>query len=401
MKKNESTKRLLSARTLWLAAAAGCTVALIACSGGGGGMASVGSGGTGSAISGTIRGFGSIILNGVRYDDSAATITLDDKSGTANDLRLGMTVEVEASKNAGGLTGTATSIVGRSYVQGPVSAIDVASNQFTVLGLQVSVTPATVYDGNGVAGLAGLALNDAVEIYGIANGAAGLKSTRIEKIESTDSDASEVRLTGTVQASAPGTFKINTVTVKYQQANLDNLPAGISDGMMVRVKGTLSGADIVAANVRPARLTPAYLESQEVELEGYVSNFESVSRFTVNGMSVTVADSAEIEGMPALGSHVEVEGKIVNGILVAREVEVQDDDNQEEENELHGSITALNRDTKTFKMRYGINVKWDDATVFDGSLTNGAGSLTDGLKLDVKGKMQGNTLLATKIELDD
>jgi phosphate-selective porin len=104
--------------------------------------------------------------------------------------------------------------------------------------------------------------------------------------------------------------------------------------------------------------------------------------------------------MPALGSHVEVEGKIVNGILVAQEVEVQDDDNQEE-NELHGSITALNRDTKSFKMRYGINVKWDDATVFDGSLTNGAGSLTDGLKLDVKGKMQGNTLLATKIELDD
>src|SRR5690606_36947233 len=80
------------------------SLALAACGGGGdgGGFAStgVGSGGTGMfassvSVSGPIRGFGSIIVNGIRFDDSNASISLGDDNGglRSADLRLGMMVE--------------------------------------------------------------------------------------------------------------------------------------------------------------------------------------------------------------------------------------------------------------------------------------------------------------------
>ena len=80
-------------RTIAPALALGLSMA--ACGGDDGG---VGSGGTGSFASGTITGFGSIIVNGVRYDDSEARVVdAAGKVGSSRDLQLGMVVEVDAS----------------------------------------------------------------------------------------------------------------------------------------------------------------------------------------------------------------------------------------------------------------------------------------------------------------
>ena len=59
---------------------------------GGGGEGGVGTGGTGTYALGTITGFGSIIVNGVRFDDSAASVLDDDDATRSRDeLKLGMT----------------------------------------------------------------------------------------------------------------------------------------------------------------------------------------------------------------------------------------------------------------------------------------------------------------------
>ena len=60
-----------------------------------------GSAGTGATTStlteGPITGFGSIIVNGVRFDDSAAAVSDDDDAASGRDrLKLGMQVEVES-----------------------------------------------------------------------------------------------------------------------------------------------------------------------------------------------------------------------------------------------------------------------------------------------------------------
>ena len=71
---------------------------VIAGCGGGSDSASnlpVGGGGTGSLSVGPISGIGSIILNGVRYDDSLARVLNDDgELRNRNELKLGMIVRV-------------------------------------------------------------------------------------------------------------------------------------------------------------------------------------------------------------------------------------------------------------------------------------------------------------------
>ena len=89
--KNSSQK--FSRRSVLL----GITASLAELSGCGGGGASsiagLSSGGTGSFTSGVIMGLGSIIVNGIRYNnDSAQLISRDDGATLNSSLSLGMVV---------------------------------------------------------------------------------------------------------------------------------------------------------------------------------------------------------------------------------------------------------------------------------------------------------------------
>jgi hypothetical protein len=127
--------------------AAGLATTLVACGGGGGGSsAGLGTGGTGSFAVGTISGFGSIIVNGVRYDDSSASIVDDDDSSSSlSALSIGQVVEIRGSVNSDGVTGTASSIAYYSALKGPVTAVNVGAGTVTVFGQVVNVTPTTLF----------------------------------------------------------------------------------------------------------------------------------------------------------------------------------------------------------------------------------------------------------------
>jgi hypothetical protein len=53
-------------------------------------------------------------------------------------------------------------------------------------------------------------------------------------------------------------------------------------------------------------------------------------------------------------------------------------------------------------MRKGaVTVAWDGNTRFDKAFPGAGAGLATGLKVNVKGKMKGNVLVATKVEMDD
>ena len=121
-------------------------LALAACGGG------VETGGTGAYVQGPVAGFGSVIVSGVRFDDSSARI--EDADGSSLDrsqLRLGMLVEVESGPigddGSGGRAATASRVRLGSELLGPVTASDPAGVHLAVLGQAVRLTPATVVDG--------------------------------------------------------------------------------------------------------------------------------------------------------------------------------------------------------------------------------------------------------------
>ncbi len=64
----------------------------------GGGVDSGGTGGASTYASGPINGFGSIVVNGVHFDDSTGSISDDDGNArNRSDLQLGMVVETRGA----------------------------------------------------------------------------------------------------------------------------------------------------------------------------------------------------------------------------------------------------------------------------------------------------------------
>lgn len=301
---------------------------LAACGGGGGNVAGIG--GTGITASGTITGFGSIFVNGVEYETGSANITADDNIVGENALQLGMVVTVTGTLDAGGTTGTATSVSFDDEVQGPVATppVDPTGDgqqlQFTVLGITVLADmTATVFD-DGVT-FASLMQGDFIEVSGFVDQAGVLHATRIEGKGMFTAGVSEVELKGVAANVVGNTFDIGSFDVNTVAADLSGVPGGVVImGMQVEVKGTLTGTTIAASEVKQNDDLPG-ANLNKASIEGIVSDFTNNSSFKVAGQPVDA--SAATFDPPTLllanGMEVEVEGPIVNGTLEAIRVEAR------------------------------------------------------------------------------
>ena len=106
------------------ALSAAIALTLVACGGSGSSGGVAGIGGSGFISSGSVTGFGSVFVNGVKFETGSATFDIDDSgSGSQDDLAIGMVVKVNGSINDDGVTGTATSISFDDELQGPVSSL--------------------------------------------------------------------------------------------------------------------------------------------------------------------------------------------------------------------------------------------------------------------------------------
>lgn len=276
-----------------------------------------------AASRGVITGFGSVFVNGVEYDSAAATVSMNGVAGAETDLQVGMVVTVSGSIASSGLTGTAATIEYADSLEGPVSAVFIASSgTFQVMGQTVKVDASTNF--KNAAGAAQLALNDMVEVSGFSDVNGVILATRVEKKSMAFAAGSTVvEVKGPVSGLAGGVFSINALSVN---ATGLTLPAGLANGNLVEAKGTLAAAagPMTAAKVE---VIPAFTAADgvHVELEGVVTDYVSLSSFKVNGVPVdgTALGSVTI----ANNMKVEVEGTMQNGILVAAKCEVEQESN--------------------------------------------------------------------------
>nr|WP_315229383.1 DUF5666 domain-containing protein [uncultured Limnohabitans sp.] len=192
----------------------GTAVQLTSCGGGGSDVAGLSSGGTGSFTSGTISGLGSIIVNGIRYNDDAATLlSRDDGSSFGDTLKVGMVVSIQGSPVTAATTtnGTATATAYRiscgSEWQGPVA--NVSASSFDMLGLTVDVLASTVFEGAATQ-LTDLTTAHFVEVHGYVDQTTGhLQATRVE-VSATQ--PTQYKLSGMVNSFSAlnHTFKLGT-----------------------------------------------------------------------------------------------------------------------------------------------------------------------------------------------
>ena len=378
----------------WVRFTAGVSVALALASCGGTDVAGVGSGGTGIRLAsvsyGSISGFGSVIVNGVRYDDTGATLSKDD--GTApGPLGLGMVVEVRGDIDSTGLAGKADSIGVVSEARGTVA--DRSSNGFSLLGLPVRAGANTVYDDS-----ASVSDGDYVEVYGIYDRSSGtLTATRIER--KTPGGGFKVR--GTVGAvdAARKRFHLGAITVDYSATPLAS--AALATGTAVRVHAADGPAAGMLAATRIDVVTPPALGNvSKVEIEGVIDRFVSLADFSVDGVRVD-AVAATFEGGAAsglgIGIRVEVEGRAEAGTVKASRVEFEDE--EDGEFELKGLVTDF-VDAASFTVR-GTRIAASGSVRYEGG---GAANLRNGACVQVKGTLQatpaGSAVLATDIHFE-
>lgn len=372
----------------------------------GDGSAGIGTGGTGSFsgsfASGPIRGFGSIIVGSVHYDEAGAQILGDDgQPASAADLRLGMTIDVsgsEVARDAGGRQrARASSIHVRSEIEGPVTAVDIAASTFTVLGQVVRVTASTVFDDDLRGGLAALRVGQVVEVHGLLQGDGRYTATRIDD----EDDTGPWKLRGRVSEhdGRARRLRIGTTTISYADL-ADDFP-DLAEGRYVRVEfditpdagGTWNARrlDVFHSAIR----TPA-AGGVKAEIEGYITSFSGPTRFAVNGIEVDASGARWLPAGLGLGVRVEIEGTLgEDGVLIAREVEIDDDD---DEFEIEGSIASVFPGNQTFVV-LGVTVDYSGARFSHGT----ASGLAPGVRVEVEGRLAGDgtTLVASKVEFDD
>jgi hypothetical protein len=387
MVRSPGLRRLLRA---WML---GSALALLGACGGG-----VGTGGTGSEAQGPITGFGSVIVAGVTWEDTGATVLDEDGRAlarTGEELRLGMTVEIEGV--AEGDHAEASTIRIDTTIVGPLGAVDVAGRLLQVLGQSVRVDQGTSFDPSAPRGLADLRAGDMVAVYAMREASGdGLRATRIEPAAT----GAKLRLRGPVaelDASAR-TFRIGTLLLSYGGAA--GAPAGLANGQEVRIVvrppgGGASGPwEVVSfgAGQEPPD------EGDRAQVEGIVASFTSSGRFVVDGLSID-AGAAEVRPTGAVlanGVRVQLSGRMSGGTLVAERVTVLGNSDVEQRvYKLNGRIETVDPAGRTFVLRKTV-VDYSNAQFIAGAPSDL--SARDRVRVEGPMSADGSRLLATTVE---
>ena len=383
-----------------LTAIAASVALLAACGGGGTASTSAPTATYQSAYAaGPIAGFGSIVINGVHYDETNASVTDDDGvNHLGSDLKLGMVAEVQA-KDFGDTnnvkTATAQSITISRLLRGPVGSV--GTDTLVMFGQTVKLTATTVFDDSLSGGLAAIKAGDVVTVYGTLDTTTGIyTATRVEP--KPGAAYFGLRASVTAYDSVAKTLSIGTAVIDVSTATL---PAGLQAGSLVRIK--LQTAQVngkwVAVSVKSAMQAPHDVEHSEIE--GTITDFTSTSAFSVDGLPVDASKATFPDGSTGLakGVRIEVEGAVVNGVLVATTVKIESERKAQDAGfEVDGLISAVDTVKSTLVVR-GVTIS------YAGAVTFAAGTVADlmiGARVEIHGALaaDGTTMNATRIKFD-
>jgi len=435
-----NTKRLAA-----LSAALGFSLALTGCGGGGGGGGAVANNpppvvnpppaDTAMTVVGPITGFGSVYVNGVRFDTSTASYKVDDSTAfDDSSLSVGMVVRVEGTVSDDGRSGRADRIDYDDELEGPAANMaldptDAAIKNFTVFGVQVQADDNTTIfrsEDDRNFGFDSLRDSDHVEVSGFyADGV--LFATYIEKEDANDD---EFEAKGTVSGFDGSTFAL--ILADGSQLNVTLAPgaeipdAGVQDGQYVEVEGTLPdpvGApqDLLTSKVELEDDDYFDEDDGEVEIEG-ILDFDN-GTWSVGGVDLIFDASTEyqpaslrdaIDDQSAEGKFVKAEGEYDGDSLRVREIEIEGADNDDGELIVRGQVAVVDPigATKVGTLSFAfpplagtIEVEINERTLFaddDGSAHFDLGDLNPGSFAKVKAyRNDAGDLVASRLERED
>lgn len=385
--------------------ALGLSLALVSC----GGAITAGIEGTGMQVaavsSGAISRFGSIFVNGVEFNTTAALVYVNGQSAAASTLRVGQVVKVQGTVAGGGTTGAAARVDYRANVQGPIATVNATAYSFTVLGQTVTVGPQTslAADAGGSPGFAALQPGALVEVSGYANANGTIAATRIDL----KSRVGAYLITGTV-GTVDGVaylLTVNGATVDFSSAALAGFPAGgsVRPGDQIEVTstpGAAAGTLAASAIELVSRVTAG--NGDYGRIDGEITRFASAADFDVADTTVTTNPQTVFQngaiGQLAANVHVTVQGSYdAGGTLVAATVRFD----ESAPILLKAPVDAVDAAANTLTI-LGMTVTTDAETRFDDESANPVSpfnltSIAPGDYLEIHGRATGGNAVAATV----
>ena len=401
----------ISSRPLFVATL--ISTAILAACGGGGGSAgdasapvAVAPAGPGMG-SGTVTGFGSIIIDGVRYDDRRVVVSVDTAasapdapaSGSAVDVKLGQHVSVTftgaEANSAATKVEVSAEVIGRVTATAPALVV---AGQTIIVNSDAGVGPVTVFEGYTSA--TDIAVDDRIEVHGLPLASGAVQATRIERRLATET---WLRISGNVAALATdrSSFTLGGETVRVD-ANTKVFPTGatLANGQRVAVwSSTAAVANSVTASVVRIQKSGA-ADATEARLAGAVTDCAGAcaASFKVGGIAIDASAAEFVNGVATdlvNGKWVELRGTLTlaTGAIKATKVTLRRPEATVPAVSLKGAISDF-VDAGHFKVR-GVPVTTSANTVVGAACPN---PLAAGTLVAVTGSVAGYTVLAKTID---
>ena len=365
---NKRIAKLDSLRSAFLAVITAAAVVAAGCSGGTGGTGVSSS----PALSVGVMAKGSVIVNGVRFDDTAANVTIDDTPKTATiDTRNGMVVKVAGSVNDDGITGAAQQVKALIEVRGTPTSVTQLTQSLTVLAQVVHVDDQTVY--SGVPDLTGITTSTLIEVHGLRDANNEIRATRIETVQPQMGDNTTDELRGFVSGASgsnPTQFNLGSQVVNASAAVIVPAGATYQNGSVVEVYcssrpctpgNVFQASRLKVEDAQDAAFKPG--SGQRFEVEGLISGFTThPGSFNVGGTLVTTSSGTVFEGGIstdlANNANVEAEGSWNGTTLVATKIEFE-----RTVVRVQGNVTAAGLTTFTMNVAgHSVNIEVDSFT---------------------------------------
>ncbi len=370
---------------------------------------------------GRITGFGSVFVNGTRFNTDDAVIMVNGMTAIQDDLAEGMLIRVEGRWDDSG-QGVAERIEYTDDIRGPVQNVQLDPSTGTgileIAGQVVEINTQTVF-----AGMTDDSLTPG-QYLGLSgwhrlDDSSYLASMVMQSNPAAFPDGRQVEIKGIIADLDIGarTFRIGGLVVDYGNARIEMendrrvLQPG-DEGRFVEVEGRIQGDVLIASEVERedgGRRVSAGTGSGsgfEIKYEGPISQVgEGGVTFIIHGVTVRITGQTRFDDGLRLsdlvpGLHVEVEGRLNQaGELVAREIEPRSGGAWRDgaQAEVKGRVEAVASSSFTI---HGLIVHVNGQTEWDDGL-RGIGDLTPGRCIEVEYRLIDGVAVAREVEGDD
>ena len=291
---------------------------------------------------GRITEFGSVYVNDIEFDTTDSTVSLDNISGTEDDLELGMVVAIEARLSEDGQSGVAVHIDYQDVLEAIVDKNllheeedDDDTDVLEIAGQKIHIDDMTVFDSRvaSVTSLDEIEKGNVVEVSGFTSGDGNILASRIEVKAEQYFAGEEIEVKGRVAALNADTFRIGALVVDYTTATLLGFPKeGITNGQYVEAMsntGFNSANEMVVneltllTNGAPGQgRIPAAGNSSAgntpIQTEGIITSVSVADQeFSLNGQTIIITDTTIFTAGASIEDITENQSAIVTGFIDA------------------------------------------------------------------------------------